>query len=192
MASVYLGLLHHPTYNKNKTVIATAITNFDVHDIARAARTYDIGRYFVIHPLDSQLELVSEILTYWRDGFGAEYNADRKNALSILEPVHSLDECIQYIERTEGKVPYIVATDAGSFVNSVSYSELRHKIEHDTRPCLLLFGTGWGIEGTLMQTFDYILQPILGRGEYNHLSVRSAAAIILDRLLGEPWWLEHK
>jgi hypothetical protein len=31
---------------------------------------------------------------------------------------------------------------------------------------------------------DYILDPLAGAGTYNHLSVRSAVAIILDRLLG--------
>lgn len=40
----------------------------------------------------------------------------------------------------------------------------------------------------MMEKFDYILEPIHGTGEYNHLSVRSAVAIILDRLAGEAWW----
>ena len=40
----------------------------------------------------------------------------------------------------------------------------------------------------MMKQFDYIVEPIYGAGSYNHLCVRSAAAIILDRLLGEPWW----
>jgi len=31
----------------------------------------------------------------------------------------------------------------------------------------------------------YILEPIRGNAKYNHLSVRSAVSIILDRLLGE-------
>jgi len=32
---------------------------------------------------------------------------------------------------------------------------------------------------------DMLLEPIEGYTDYNHLSVRSAAAIILDRLLGK-------
>jgi hypothetical protein len=40
----------------------------------------------------------------------------------------------------------------------------------------------------MMKKFDYILEPVYGPGEYNHLSVRSAVAIILDRLAGEAWW----
>ena len=31
---------------------------------------------------------------------------------------------------------------------------------------------------------DYVLEPIGGGGDYNHLSVRSAASIMLDRLFG--------
>ena len=40
----------------------------------------------------------------------------------------------------------------------------------------------------IMDQLDHILDPIRGRGQYNHLSVRSAAAIILDRMFGESWW----
>lgn len=37
MANLYLGLVHYPIYNKNMQVIATAVTNFDIHDISRTA-----------------------------------------------------------------------------------------------------------------------------------------------------------
>jgi len=47
---------------------------------------------------------------------------------------------------------------------------------------LILLGTGWGMPEELVSSCDYILEPILGPGDYNHLSVRNAAAIILDRL----------
>jgi hypothetical protein len=36
-----------------------------------------------------------------------------------------------------------------------------------------------------MADADYILDPLVGSGNYNHLSVRSAVAIMLDRLLGK-------
>lgn len=192
MSSVYLGLVHHPIYNKNDEVVATAVTNFDIHDIARSSRTYNIRRYFVIHPLDSQIELVEEILGYWREGFGAQYNPDRHDALSIVRTVRSITECVQQIQAEEGEAPFIVTTDARRFPNSISYKALREKISTANRPCLLLFGTGWGIERSVMSQFDYILDPVLGGGEYNHLSVRAAVSIILDRLLGEHWWLKQE
>lgn len=192
MSSVYLGLLHHPIYNKNDEIVATAVTNFDIHDIARAARTYDICRYFIIHPLESQIELVHEVLGYWREGYGAQYNPDRHDALSVVETVQNIAECVQYITQEQGQPPYIVTTDARKFDNSISYVSLRTKIATEKRPCLLLFGTGWGIERSVMAQFDHILEPVLGSGEYNHLSVRAAVSIILDRLLGEPWWLRQE
>ncbi|MBP2651297.1 MAG: hypothetical protein H6Q74_2122 [Firmicutes bacterium] len=189
-ANVYLGLVHYPIYNKNYEVIATAITNFDVHDISRTARTYSIKRYFVIHPLDSQANLVREMMGYWQEGFGSEYNPDRKEALSILDIVPDIKAAVAKITEAEGVAPIIVTTDARLYKNTVSYKHMRSMIETGDRPCLVLFGTGYGMEREVMAGFDYILEPIYGPGDYNHLCVRSAVAIILDRLLGEPWW--HK
>lgn len=185
--AVYLGLVHYPIYNKNNEVIATAITNFDIHDISRTARTYDIKRYFVIHPLETQASLVREMLDYWQSGFGGQYNPDRKDALSILEIACDIPAVMKVIHDIEGVNPVVVTTDARKFANSINYRELQSLINIGDRPCLLLFGTGWGIEKTVMAQFDYILEPIYGRGNYNHLSVRAAVAIILDRLLGGTW-----
>ncbi|MBP2644757.1 MAG: hypothetical protein H6Q75_197 [Firmicutes bacterium] len=186
--NVYLGLVHYPIYNKNSEIIATAVTNFDVHDISRTARTYSIKRYFVIHPLESQANLVREMMGYWQEGYGSEYNPDRKEALSILDIVADIKAAVDAITREEGQPPLIVTTDARLYDNSVSYGHLRGMIEYGDRPCLMLFGTGYGMEKEVMAGFDYILEPIYGPGDYNHLPVRAAVAIILDRLLGEAWW----
>ena len=51
-------------------------------------------------------------------------------------------------------------------------------------PLLLVFGTGWGLAPEVFDRGWTVLEPIRGRGVYNHLPVRAAAAIILDRLLG--------
>ncbi|QDR80440.1 RNA methyltransferase [Sporomusa termitida] len=187
-APVYLGLVHYPIYNKNNEIITTAITNFDIHDIARTARTYDLLKYFIIHPLDSQKALAEEIINYWQDGYGGQYNPDRKEALSIVEVIPDIAAAVEYITARDGAKPLIVTTDARKYANTVSYGRLRREITDTGRPCLLLFGTGWGMENSVMEQFDYILEPIYGPGSYNHLPVRAAAAIILDRLLGETWW----
>ncbi len=50
---------------------------------------------------------------------------------------------------------------------------------------MILLGTAWGLAPQVIESSDGILEPISGVGKYNHLSVRSAAAIVLDRLLGE-------
>ena len=46
MAKVYLALVHYPVYNKRMDVVATAVTNLDVHDIARSSCTYGIAHLF--------------------------------------------------------------------------------------------------------------------------------------------------
>lgn len=188
MSKIYLGLVHYPMYNKNREVIATAITNFDIHDIARTARTYDVEKYFLIHPLEQQKDIAREILSYWQVGFGKEYNPDRNDALSIIELADDIEQTIKKITDLEGVRPIVATTDAREYPNTVGYHELRDKVETGARPLLLLFGTGWGIEEKVMASFDYILEPIYGVGEYNHLCVRSAVAIILDRLVGRKWW----
>lgn len=186
---LYLGLIHYPIYNRNKEVVATAITNFDIHDIARAARTYDVSRYFVVHPAEKQQELVQDMLDYWQKGFGSTYNPDRKNALSILNLVDSLEKAKEIIREETGQEPLLVGTDAGEGPKRMSYIQFREAQSlSDSRPVLLLFGTGWGMTEELMDQLDVILEPIRGRGDFNHLSVRAAVAIILDRLLGETWW----
>ena len=65
MANLYIGLVHYPIMNKHKEVITTAITNYDIHDIARASITYDVSKYFVIHNIPAQRELVSTIMEHW-------------------------------------------------------------------------------------------------------------------------------
>ena len=43
MADIYLALLHYPVYDKGHKVVTTSITNMDIHDIARSARTYNLA-----------------------------------------------------------------------------------------------------------------------------------------------------
>lgn len=119
---VYLGLVHYPIYNKHNEVIATAITNFDMHDISRTARTYNIAKYFIIHPQDKQIKLAREIMGYWLLGYGGEYNPDRKEAFSLLSLADSIESVIEQIGKLEGRPPVVVTTDARVYPNTVSYS----------------------------------------------------------------------
>jgi len=185
--NVYIGLLHYPVYNKRMEVISTSVTNLDIHDIARIACTYEVRRYYIIHPLETQRKLIQDILDYWQKGYGAQYNEDRKTAFDKVVLIPGLEETVEQIRRENGVNPFVVTTDARSYPNTVSYREMRKRLA-DGNPYLILFGTGWGIERETMLKCDYILEPVYGPGDYNHLSVRSAVAIILDRLLGEKWW----
>lgn len=188
MAKVYIGLIHYPIYNKHMEVVTTALTNYDLHDIARTAKTYDVARYFIIHPVEAQREMAAKIMNHWKTGGGVHYNANRKEAFEETELVSSLEEALQQIEKETGMKPAVVTTDARVYPNTVAYQWLRNKIHKEEQPIFILFGTGFGMTKEMMKQFDYIVEPIYGAGTYNHLCVRSAVAIILDRLLGEPWW----
>ena len=184
-SKVYLGLVHYPVYNKGGETVATSVTNFDIHDISRTCKTYDVKGYHIITPVDAQVELTKRILGYWQDGFGGQYNKDREEAFSTTYVTDSIEEVVKSIEESEGKKPLIITTSAKQYENSISYENLSEKLFNDDEVYLLLFGTGWGLVDEVMNTSTHILEPIRGNARYNHLSVRSAVAIILDRLLGE-------
>ncbi len=187
-AGLYIALVHSPVYNKRDEVITTSITNLDIHDISRAARTYGVRKFYLVHPQDSQLELAGQIMDYWQSGYGGTYNPDRREALEVLELVRDLDQARERIQELEGQAPCTVVTDARLFSQSISYLELRSKISAGNRPFLIIFGTGWGLTQEEIGKADHVLHPIQGNSDYNHLSVRSAVSIIVDRLLGEGWW----
>jgi len=64
----------------------------------------------------------------------------------------------------------------------ISMDQLAREIDIAQEPSLLVLGTGYGLADEMLDRCDVLLEPIRGNDEYNHLSVRAAAAIILDRL----------
>ncbi len=183
--SVYISLLHYPVYEKNGRIVSTAVTNLDIHDIARMATTFGLAGYFLVTPVDDQREMVQRIVQHWLEGAGRGYNPARTEAFQRVSVLPDFDAVVGEIERREGKRPFTVGTSAKEGSSRLTFSELRHRLESvDTDPVLLVLGTGWGLEESFIESLDAILEPVRGRGEYNHLSVRSAAAIMVDRLLG--------
>lgn len=182
---IYVGLVHYPVYNRREEVVATSVTNFDIHDISRSCRTYGIDKYYIITPVDAQIELTKRILGYWQDGLGGEFNKNREEAFERTTLIDSIEDAIADITKSEGKKPIIITTSAKIYPNSISYKDLGDKMVNDDNVYLLLFGTGWGMINEVMDKADFILEPIRGKADYNHLSVRAAVAIILDRLFGE-------
>ncbi len=175
---VDLALVHYPVVNRRGEEIGSAVTNLDIHDIARAARTFGVRRFYIITPYDSQLELVREIVAHWVTGVGGDHNPDRREALSLVRPVRSLDDAV-----VAGDECLLVGTSAVATEDGLSWSGAGQLLE-DIRRILLVFGTASGLAPEVMARMDHFLPPIAGRGDYNHLPVRSAVAIILDRLLG--------
>jgi hypothetical protein len=188
--SVYIALLHHPMYNKRKDVVSTCITGFDLHDIARSALTYGVKRYYVVNPLPAQREFAGRILDFWMGEESLEFNWTRAEAFKRVVIKESLEETVAEIAEKEGKKPKLIATSAKPR-GATKFEDLKLEIRGSPDPYLLLFGTGWGMAEEVFDKVDAVLEPILGESDlpgrqagYNHLSVRSATAIILDRLLG--------
>lgn len=181
---VGIALLHHPVYDKNRQVVATAVTNLDIHDIARAARTYGIVRYYLVTPVAEQQALASRIVRHWQDGWGATYNPKRQEALSLVQVADTLAAVQADMTVRYGAPPCTVVTGARGDARSVSCIDLARRIHTGTQPVLLVFGTGWGLTEELFTQADLVLEPLRGPSDYHHLSVRSAVAIYLDRLFG--------
>jgi hypothetical protein len=184
-SNLSIALLHYPIYDKNRLVVTTAVTNLDLHDIARASKTYGLFRYYVVTPLKEQKVLAARIAHHWQEGWGADYNPKRKAALELVSIVDSLQESLENLEKHYGRKVKTIATGAKDHPKSISYTETKRLLLDSDQPYLLLFGTGWGLTDEMVSGVDYVLTPVKGTGEYNHLSVRSAVAVILDRLLGQ-------
>jgi hypothetical protein len=181
---LYMALVHYPVCDKNGRRIASAITTFDLHDLSRAAKTYGVLGFYVATPLLDQQKLAGRVLDHWIIGYGARYNPNRKEALEVVRVCHGIEDAVREVADREGESPLLIATDARRQEGrTLSYAEARG-ILLSGRPVLLLFGTAWGLDREIMDSVDYVLDPVEGGTGYNHLSVRGAAAIILDRLAG--------
>ncbi len=184
MADLSLVLLHHPVLDKNGLIVTTALTNMDIHDIARSARTYGVRRFYVATPVKALRVLAAKIIEHWQTGYGSTYNLTRKDALSLVRLEHDLDSTILALERDTGTRPRVVVTSARSGPRRVDFATLRAQLDASVEPHLIVLGTGWGLAPEVTERADIILEPVRGPTDYNHLSVRSAAAVILDRLCG--------
>ncbi|MDE0158593.1 MAG: tRNA (guanosine(37)-N1)-methyltransferase TrmD [Candidatus Dadabacteria bacterium] len=180
---VYIALVHYPAYNNRLEVISTAFKSIDAHDISRDATTYGVKKFYLINPVEEQRRLAGRLVDHWIEGEGRSFNETKSKAFGIITIMSTIEEAVEQIEEIEGKKPKIVVTDARFSDDMTGYRVLREKIFENTEPFLILFGTGWGLTLETIKAADYVLKPISGYSEFNHLSVRSAAAIVLDRLL---------
>jgi len=183
MSMLYIALLHYPVINKEGKVIATAVANMDVHDIARTAKTFGVEKFYVVNPVEAQRRLVCRIIEHWREGYGAAFNPSRKEAFESVEIRSCLDEVLAEIAAVHDCKPQIVVTGANFQGELLTCGKLREVLKRNHLPYLLIFGTGSGIAEEVVNKADYRLEPIRGKDGYNHLAVRSAVAVILDRVV---------
>ncbi|MBY0109916.1 MAG: tRNA (guanosine(37)-N1)-methyltransferase TrmD [Candidatus Babeliaceae bacterium] len=170
----------------NTKVGTTSVTSLDIHDIARSCTTYGIKNYFIVTPLIDQQVIVKTLLGFWQEGPGISYNNYRHEALSNVILETNLDNVIAQITQREGKVPVLIATAAkkGTHQRLINFFD-QERVWSCERPVLIVLGTGRGLTPELIERCDYRLVPIEGFSSFNHLSVRSAAAVLFDRWLGK-------
>lgn len=179
--NLYVALIHFPVMNRKGMPIGSALTTIDMHDIARASKTFGVKGVYVVTPFADQADLAHQVISHWTKGVGGELNPSRKEALELIQVSATFEEAVQRIQAKENQAVVTVATSARKLDEAVSITTLKKKLASNA-PHVLVLGTAWGMADELIDACDLKLAPIKGSGEYNHLSVRSAASIYLDRI----------
>jgi len=186
---IHLVLRHDEVLGRDGNPMHASVTQVDLHDFCRLTCTYGLGGFHVVCPLPSQLVICREMLEFWQRGYGKDYNPDRAQALEQLSIHESMDEVIDTVTRRLGSRPMLIGTSARDLFpqKTLEFQAFSATILRLARPVLIQFGTSWGLTGQQLRRCDRILSPIQGHDGYNHLSVRCAAAIIVDRIMtGTP------
>jgi hypothetical protein len=183
MRRLAIALVHHPVLDRAGATVTTAITNLDLHDMARSARTYGATDLFCVHPVEAQRLLAERIREHWVEGSGKKRIPDRAIAMDLLRVVDSLEDVHAALG---GRSAIEVWTTAARGADTSTFAEARDRIDAEGPPVLLVFGTGWGLAPHVISDANLRLEPIRARtpSGFNHLSVRAACAIALDRLRG--------
>lgn len=172
-----MALVHYPVLNRNGESGTTAITTLDIHDFARSCAFYGVGPVFLVHPAAAMQSMVADMMEYWLHGAGSRRNPERRRVLESVRMVSSLDEALA------GDDYRLWYTSAEADEKSSVPPEKLHATEG---PHLIVFGTGSGLDRSLLPEPNGWLSPIKGIGSVRHLSVRAALAIYLDRLQQDP------
>ena len=185
-ARTHLALVHHPVVDRTGAVVTTALTNFDIHDLARSAMTYGLAGYHIVTPIDVAA----------RQGRAHRGAVDRRtsrasiarSALALVRTAASIDDVIA--ELTASTARARGGRDLGPSRRRFRRPRAARRTSCSPRPrstprrSLILLGTGWGLADALIPSVSRVLAPIEGASDWNHLSVRSAGAVMLDRLFG--------
>ncbi|WP_029893520.1 tRNA (guanosine(37)-N1)-methyltransferase TrmD [Desulfohalovibrio reitneri] len=177
-----LALVHAPVITGERKVGSTSLTNLDLHDISRVSRSYGLRGLYVVTPLQDQRKLAETLISHWTKGAGGRANPDRAEAVANVRLATDLDEAIRDMAETAGRKPRVVATSARGAGTAVP-EDVRRWLSDE--PVLLLLGTGHGLAREVMERVDAVLRPLRPFDEYNHLSVRAAAAVTVDRILAD-------
>jgi len=180
-SNLYVVLIHFPVKSKKGLPIGSALTTIDMHDIARASITFGVKGFYVVTPYEDQAVLAGQVIDHWTKGVGGTLNPFRKSALELIRVTRTFEEAVMGMEQERKEPVVTIGTSATAMPGSITTEMLRQKLENRVSHALV-FGTAWGLADELLDTCDYTLAPIFGKAGYNHLSVRSAVSIYLDRI----------
>ena len=188
--NLYVALCHYPVVNKFGEKVAVSVTNLDLHDMARVASSYGLGGFYATTPIEDQKALADKLLTHWKEGAGSQANPDRAEAFSKVKVFDDIESAVLDIKAQTGQCPRLAATSARldrrrKAEPAMTYSEVQNWLANS--PVLLIFGTGHGLAEEVLSKADGVLRPVRYLDDYNHLSVRSAVAIIVDRLIADEY-----
>ena len=179
LSRLAVALVHHPVLNRHNEVVSSAVTNLDIHDIARTCRTFGVGHFFVVTPVMEQQKIVEQILEHWLHGYGSTHNPDRCSAFQLVQTVADLETARELWSEKHSRPARIIITSAKS-PQGLNGQDCRSLLEEES--LLLVMGTGSGLAPEITDQDFATFQSISGVADYNHLPVRAAAAIILDRI----------
>lgn len=184
----YVALMHSNVMLPEQKEGSTSVTSIDIHDIARSAATYGLKEYFLVTPFADQQKIIMTLLDFWVSKEGFEYNKLRQQAVSMVKVASTLEETVEAIRQKEEKEPLLIGTSARQeeyyrHSRPITYYD-QSVVWSEQRPLLFVLGTGHGLAPELLKRCDFMLPPVYGFTAFNHLSVRSAAAVIFDRWLG--------
>lgn len=164
--------------------MATSLTNLEIHDMARTCMTFGIDLCYIVSPLARQREIAEKLVHHWIHGYGATYNPARGEALRKVRIRTDIDRVVE--DFGVDRKPFIVGTSSRVREGKMmSYGDFHDFAMQGQQPALVLFGTGWGLTEEVVDRCDRMLEPISGAGDYNHLSLRVALGIIMDRIFSE-------
>jgi tRNA (guanine37-N1)-methyltransferase len=178
--NLYFALLHYPVVTKSGEVGSTSLTNLDIHDIGCVSCSYGLGGCYLVTPLADQRDLAQRLLDYWLKGAGRQTNPDRAQALAHMWIVSGLSAVKEDLHRWTGHLPLVLASSAQR-KGDIGFDRVYALLER--RPVLVLLGTGFGLAQEVLDQADALLPSLRWLSIYNHLSVRSSAAIYADRIL---------
>jgi len=184
MSSVSIGLVHFPVLDRQGAIITTAITNLDLHDMARSSCTYGVRSLFVVHPVAAQRELALRVKAHWTSGTGAVRIPRASPPWPLLEIVPAIDDVYAALGGRSNVDVYVTSAKS-DHRTTLGYAEARRRMDETPKKLARTLWHGWGLAPS------FSTEPIpcsRHRGAnpagYNHLSVRAACAIVLDRLFG--------